>query len=537
MSNGQKPHAAKPGIQKPSISKPAKSAKPTITKPAKHSADNVPSEVSVAFDDFEKHFFDGTRTSQSKDNTIVLTSKYGFFRVYQYDNQGNPSDKHIVIVFFNMQSRGAFEIHGTIARKYLALLKKHDDIQDFPISDELVAKKEKSDRISGLSLYALAWDHNTNDVERRDYNTYAPTAPDVLVACTQEFDPEMKNVNYKNWKGEKVDQYKSSRKLRPTGVPTQVLLHETATLSNLSISGVRKDGDTFLIPHFCINNIDSSKSGNILQFVDIVERTSHGPPMNDRAIGIEFVNAPIEDYKENKKTKKKEKVHKLDESTKGVYLNTVLGNLPKVFVPLEFYPTADEGFTLTVPEIDLINKTSLSGLELGAKKEKAVETKGGVVTINNCRSDKFENLVSLMQLFTSTAQVPGLDLTKKEQYRNVHLKEGKEYFLYQRAWLKSGNKVHFGVDIRLPGVFAHGLTGVDRVDGFAQALYVYLRLIQKLSAQQTLQKMFDLLVKSKSSQTKRPELEITEKVVLVSDKEEDPKSPKSINITDYLDVT
>jgi hypothetical protein len=408
----------------------------------------------------------------------------------------------------------------------------------FPIWFELELNKYKSDRISAISLYALAWDHATNTVVRRDYKTYVPTETNVFVACTQEFDPEIKDVNYKNWKGEKVEHYKQSRELRPTGMPTQVLLHETAGQSNLSIANVREEENTYLIPHFCINNIDSSKKGNILQFVDIAERTSHGPPMNDRSIGIEFVNAPVEDYRVNKKTKKKEKVFKHDESTKGIYLNTVLGDLPKLFIPLEFYPSGDStGFTLTIPEDDLINKTSLAGLELGAKKEKVIETKGGVVTINNCRSDKFENLLSLMQLLTSTAQVPALDLAKKEHYRNVHLRDGKEYFLYQRAWVQNGDKVHFGVDIRAPGVFAHGLTGVARRDGYAQALYIYLRLIQKLSAKDSLQKIFDLLVKSKSFHPKGPELEIPEKVVRVSEKEEEPKSPILIKIADYLDIT
>ena len=184
-----------------------------------------------------------------------------------------------------------------------------------------------------------------------------------------------------------------------------------------------------------------------------------------------------------------------------------------------------------------------------------VETTKGIVTIKNCRSDKFEHMVSLMRLLQSTGQVVGLDLAKREQYRNVHREEKKEkeYFLYQQAWVEDKKKVsHYGVDIRLPGIFAHGLTGTARFDGYAQALYLYLRHFRRMSAQAVLQKIIDLLVKSKAKGKNRPALEIFEKIALVSDKEVEPKFPITIdfrdrkiafnppikiNISNYLDIT
>ena len=66
----------------------------------------------------------------------------------------------------------------------------------------------------------------------------------MLVSCTQEFDPGLKEVNFKNWKGEKRDKYdKKSRGLRPTGMPTQIQLHETAGLANMAITGASQDKD------------------------------------------------------------------------------------------------------------------------------------------------------------------------------------------------------------------------------------------------------------------------------------------------------
>jgi len=301
MGKDKKPPKKKPAIQKPSKPakpvKPAKPAKPKVGTPAKQPADAVPAAVSAAFDKYEGEFFAST-TPRTKETKTVLKSPHGYFRVYEYDYQGNPKDKQVAVFFSNKRTGAIQEIHGTIARKYLELIPNRDNVVDFPITDELVARADASDRISGLSLYALHWNHSTNVVTQRTHKSFEPDKGDVLVSCTQEFETGLKNVNFKNWKGEKRDKYnKKSRGLRPTGMPTQVQLHETAGQGNMAITGAtqdEKDKELFYVPHFCVNNIDSSRKGNIIQFVDLAERTSQGPPLNDRSVGIEFVNAPIE---------------------------------------------------------------------------------------------------------------------------------------------------------------------------------------------------------------------------------------------------
>ncbi len=533
----------KPTIQKPSKpakpTKPAKPAKPKAETPAKQPADVMPAAVSAAFDKYEGEFFAST-TPRTKDTKTVLKSPHGYFRVYEYDNQGNPKDKHVAVFFSNKRTGAIQEVHGTIARKYLELIPNRDNVVDFPITDELVARADASDRISGLSLYALHWNHSTNVVTQRPYKSFEPDKGDVLISCTQEFATGLKDVNFKNWKGEKRDKYnKKSRGLRPTGMPTQVQLHETAGQGNMSITGAsqdEKDKDLYYVPQFCVNNIDSSRKGNIIQFVDLAERTSQGPPLNDRSVGIEFVNAPIE-----AKNKSGELIFKHASSKKGVYLKTVLTSYPQLFIPLEFYPPDDESsFSLTIPEEDLVNKKALADLEVasGSVKQKVTSKKDGIVTIANCRSDKFEHMVSLVRLLQSSGQVTGLDLTRKEQHRSIVTREGKDLFLFQHGWIKEkGGIRRLCVDSRLAGVFNHGLTG-DHNDGFLQALYLFLRVFKGFTPQAALQRLIDSLAKSKSAKApKRPAITLPELVTISSTGEETPKSPKDIKIENYLDVT
>ena len=110
--------APKPKKKKPTVTKPQPSPKPKITKPAKKSADAVPPDVSTAFDDFEKKRFADT-TTRVKDTTKTLTSRHGFFRVYQY-TRVNQKISEVAIFFFNKRTKELFEIFGQIARKYLA---------------------------------------------------------------------------------------------------------------------------------------------------------------------------------------------------------------------------------------------------------------------------------------------------------------------------------------------------------------------------------------------------------------------------------
>jgi len=212
-----------------------------------------------------------------------------------------------------------------------------------------------------------------------------------------------------------------------------------------------------------------------------------------------------------------------------------------LFVPLEFYPPDDESsFSLTVPEEDLINKKALGELEVssGSGKQKVSSTKDGVVTIANCRSDKFEHMVSLVRLLQSSAQVVGLDLTRKEQHRSIVTRESKDLFLFQHGWIKEkGGIRRLCVDSRLPGVFNHGLTG-DHNDGFLQALYLFLRVFKGFNIQGALQRIIDLLAQSKSAKApKRPAITLPELVTITPSGEETPKTPKDIKIENYLDVT
>lgn len=509
---------------------PAPPAKPV--KPVARAAATVPPEATAGFDGLEKSFF-ASGTAHKQNPAIALTSDFGYFLAYEYDNQGNPADKHVAIFFYNKRSKQTWEIHGTIARKYLALLPAHTKVVDFPITNEMQAQANAADRISCLSKYTLIWNHATNDVEQRVYNTWVPSKQDVFIAGTEEYATGMKDIDYKNWRGEPVAYYQSSREMRPAGLPSQVLLHETATLGNMAFGNIRKDGNTVLVPHFCVNNIDDkTRRGNILQFADIVEYTSHGPPMNGRAVGIEFVNPVIESFDNNKKP-----VFNLDKSTKGIYLKTVLGGIPRLFIPMEFYPSDDKtAFSLTIPAADLINMAALTAMEVGPKKEKTVTLKSGVVTLQGCRSDKFENLLALVPLLTRSGKLGGLNLIDIGSYKNIHLDAGKKLFIYQPAWINVKGVHHYGVDVRLPGIYSHGMVGVGRRDGHAQALYLYFRTVCGFAANVTMQKIIDLLVAGKGA--KRTPIELDEKVTVTPGVgENDPKRPIKIKVTDCLDIT
>lgn len=402
---------------------------------------------------------------------------------------------------------------------------------------------------------------------RSEYKIYEPTAPDVFVACTEELTTGPMAANYTNWLGKTkprttrstydesdasrklraTKDYKDSREVRPTGMPTQVMLHETAGFGDLSLGYVRSDankkkpGRTHYIPHFCVNKVDKKRMGNILQYVDVAERTSHAVPLNDRSIGIEFVNAPYEAAL----------TPHLDKKTTGVYLETILIDLPererkprnddvpwKLFLPLELYPLNDEtAFALTIPEEALINKKALAGFKVGPSKDKVAETTGGVVTVKSCRSDMFEHLVGLLALIQNSGRVPGLDLTDPAQHHNVVKRDGKDLFIYQHAWTAKDDTTHFAVDIRLGGVMCHGLIG-GHWDGFTQALYVYLRFVRQMPPRNALQQIINLLVRTKANaKLKRPNLDLPEKATLKAGVEEDPAKPMTIKVENYLDIS
>ena len=65
-------------------------------------------------------------------------------------------------------------------------------------------------------------------------------------------------------------------------------------------------------------NNETNGKGSVLQFVDIAERVYYGELLNDRSIGIEFVNPPFEEYKKDKNDKvTTEKKFNLDTSERA----------------------------------------------------------------------------------------------------------------------------------------------------------------------------------------------------------------------------
>nr|WP_275589164.1 N-acetylmuramoyl-L-alanine amidase [Paenibacillus sacheonensis] len=310
-------------------------------------------------------------------------------------------------------------------------------------------------------------------------------------------------------------------------MPTQILLHETATSGSMNISGVRMEKNYYPVPHFCVNNIDNSGNGQILQFVDIAEKTYHGELLNDRSVGIEFVNEPLQ-----------EKDHPdLAKSKAGVYLKTVLDKYSKLHIPLEFDESkADQ--TLTVNKSDLINWSALKTIEVGAAKTKAATEKDGVVTLKFVKSDKFEHLASLMRLLQDKGGFPGLDIDAAEQHRSVVTVDKKQVFVFQHGYDgKEKEKLyHYAIDIRQRGIYTHGLIGGHH-DGYLQGLYMYLKLIKKQQPLACLQSMLDMIAKSKlPKDAKRPPLKLKELLTVTKGKEEVPKSPKEITITSYLEL-
>jgi hypothetical protein len=522
---------------KPKIAKPAKAAKPktpvkpkvTPAKPvAKRSMDDMPAESLEALKEREAAIVASVPgiVNPVKDATVVLLSPYGYFRVMKFDNQGNTADRQYYLYFTNKRSGGVFEVHGTIAWTYMNLVPNRDDISDFPIQDTVIIGSTTQDSLSAFSRYSLLWSQATNVVATRNYADYAPSKETLFIACTREFDTGFPaTLIYKNWKGEKTAQYKNSRLIRSAGMPTQILLHETATSGNMNISGVRKEKTYYPIPHFCINNIDGSGNGHILQFVDIAEKTYHGEALNDRSVGIEFVNEPLQ-----------EKDHPdLKDSKNGIYLKTVLDKYPQLFIPFEFDESkADQ--TLSINKADILNWNALKQIEIGTAKTKAAEEKDGVVTLKFVKSDKFEHLASLMRLLQNKGGLPGLDIDAAEQHMSVVTSDKKKVFVFQHGYEGKDKTFHYAIDIRKHGIFTHGLIGGHH-DGYQQALYMYLRLIKKQQPLACLQTMIDMLAKSKLPKgTKRPPITLKEVLTVTSGKEEEPKSPKDIKITSYLEL-
>jgi hypothetical protein len=518
------------------VPKPKPPAKPAASKGASPSAPITSStsanpvmtpEIEAAFKQAENLFFG--LLSGTPFTTVTLTSKYGFFKLFEYNNPYAITDRHLVIFFYNKQSKTLYNVHGRIARLYLDQLKSHTDITDFPIDWEAPAKDSPKDRISRLSESARIWNHKTNDVQTVYYKKYTPVEESAVIAYTQEYKWAVPNISFKNWKSYKMDKYEKARGIRYVGMPTQIMLHETAGQGNLVINQI---SDLF---HFCINNADDAGNGHIIQVVDIAERVDHikGFP-KDGSVGIELVNLPF-----NSKDVKID----LKKSTKGVYIKTSFTSYPELFIPLEFRETAEsDTYTLQIDKQDLLNFDALAALEVGKSKTKILTESGGSVTLSNCKSVKYESLIALMKYMHDYKLVHKLNIYDKKQYSYAVVRDQKTYILFQTAHKEEkGNIHHYAIDVRLPGIYVHGVTRSNHSDGYLNGLYVYLRFISKLSPAKAMQRMIDLIAGSKTAAVSRKSFEMAEVLTSKNDGDpanalEVPKKPIKFKIVNYVEV-
>ena len=503
----------------------------TITKPALPSPprpramDTRVPAVETALTTKEDNFFLGKQ--HAVDTVINMLSTFGSFKVESYPNQGNPNDIQYVVFFNNTATQETFEVHGTIALFYINEVRNKSSIQDFPISDSLIWKANAKDGISYFSQYTLRWEQATNNVIKKFYKPYNP-AQSTVESRLHDFDPLLKNtlvgyteeysiasaaLNFANWKDEaNLGKYNGSIGIRSVGMPFQILLHETAGFGNLSIPNVRevktKDGKTFFpIPHFCVNNLDDKGKGNIIQFVDVATNVPHGEVTNQRAIGIEFVNPPIEAFLPNSKGQL-EPVFNLETSQKGIYLKTKLAGLGKLFIPLEF--SADAGTTyyeLALKKDRLINFAALSA-GLGPDKKKIVFEHDGNVLIKFAKSDRFEHLATLVSSLVANSLVKQIDnLTNENYWAPVVTLNNTRFYLFEHGNLKQQEGTHFFFDIRAASVLTHLLIGSDHVDGGVQGLYMYLKFVRRVPVEAILQLIISFLTSDKSvAETKKIKL-------------------------------
>jgi hypothetical protein len=436
--------------------------------------------------------------------------------VFDFDLAKKNTVKQKTVFFVNKESKTVVETRGHICLNYLSIIPDRLNVIDFPISNERPQKKNKTDRISRFSLYTLRWDHGTFKVTKEPYLGFNPENADKLIAFNEEYALGNTGIKLENWKSVINDRgytkFKDYRKLRESGTPTQILLHETADKGNQSITGGRLDDDgvTWLIPHFCVNNIDDkTQTGNIIQLTDVAERLYHGEPsMNDRSVGIEFVNPPIEAYPPLKDDPKKldmtKPKFKLDQAKDGIYLRTVIKTYPygKLFIPLEF--SADNKsknyFELSIPSDKVINAASLKLIKIN--NTSIVTEKDKTITIKYCKSEKYEHLCTLVKKLCEK-DILDVDLTKFETWKCNTKENDKELFVFNRAWKKEGDADLYWLDIRKKGIYCHGFTG-HHSDGYLPAIYCFLKFYQKLDKHEdALKKMINLLIKGTITTIKR----------------------------------
>ncbi len=328
-------------------------------------------------------------------------------------------------------------------------------------------------------------------------------------------------------------------------MPTQILLHETAAFGNLAIPSVRqettKDGHTYFpIPHFCINNQDDQDKGNIIQFVDLATNVPHGETTNQRSVGIEFVNAPIEAFKVDANgvlLKPLRPIFNLETNSKGVYLKTKWTGLSKLFVPLEFSPQQTGGYyELALSKDKLLNFPTLTA-GIGPDKKKILTEKDSNVLIQYAKSDKFEHLAILVSSLIANQLVRNIDdLSKADFWQPVVKVGGKLFYLFEHGWQKKdGEGTYFFTDIRKPAILTHLFIG-GHVDGGLQGLYLYLKFVRRVPVEAILQLILGFLTSNKTT-GETNKLRLTTKILLKPDGSiVDPPKPFDRDFTDILEL-
>lgn len=519
------------------------------TAPAIRSMDNYSTEVAQAFAAAEQQFFAAGKPF-NKDNTVNLVSKYGYFKVDTYENT-SPTDIHYVVFFYNNATGDVFATHGTLARDFINRQRNKSNPNFLLFSDQHAlthSRVIKSIQNEGV----LSWDSGTNQVTEQLYSTYKPARADTLIAFNEEYVVSDASTNLLNWRNTTLQKVT----FRSVGAPFQILLHETAGMQ-MSESAV------FKVPaHFCIGNPINGK-GMIYQMADIASSVPHGEHTNGRAIGIEFVNAPFDIWKQivdpNNPSQSKDETprahahFKLNESTKGIYLLVEKINIKDLpsrqgaqFIPLEFAETqANDFFELMIPEAKLINKDALLAFKINNQPIATVNA--GTVTLKYCKPLKFETLKKLVDDMEHHHLITQCDLHQKKTWQCVYYNpaDKKTYYFYDKIFNetttitpKSGGQstkkvvMNFAIDLRLPAIFCHGHIG-HHSDGFLQGIYLYLRIFEKLPIKGTIQSMIYLLTAAKT-QGEQQSLLMPEVLTVSRTSEIDNSTKKEGNISVQL---
>lgn len=487
-----------------------------ITPPTPRRMDSYSPAESAAFADKERDFFAGHPSTP--DTVIEVLSPFGKFKIDSYPNPSVPADIHYVVFFSNNATKETFEVHGTLARAYLDLVRNRSGVTDFPIADTRHPVAEPRGDISYFSAYSLRWVQATNAVIKKFYKPYDPARAsnpakvhefdpvdgNTLVGYSEEYPIASDALTFKNWKDvADLGKYNPSIGVRTVGMPSQILLHETAGFGDLSIAGIRKsaEGD-FLIPHFCVNNLDAKGKGSILQFVDVATKVFHGEHTNNRAVGIEFVNAPFESFTRDRPPRP---IFNLVTSDRGVYLQTKLPARRDLFIPLEFATEAgDSHHELRIKKDKVLNLAALKA-GVGPDKKKVVEETGDEVVLKFVKSGKFEHLAALVSALVGNKLVKGIDdLAKEEFWRPVMRVDGKPFYIFENGWLPNRKAPspfdigsHFFVNPGTPGLLTHVLIG-GHGDGATQCLYLYLKFVRRVPVASILQVLVDLLTSART---------------------------------------